>query len=431
MKQSFRYIFIILLLFSSIFLLSIPKVYAYQESESALKPHSSCIENGDCLLVCSYIESSPHMVGIYAKTLWTGIYIYYMYTGEWQITWDSAVSRGGDNGLTLSTTDLLSSKVIHAQSGVLTDLLENGVCPNYGYIDQGFPGSNEVCFDNSGEYCKTVGIGTHFWDISTAFTLRSSKNYDVNDSIIQYFNNFSLTWKDINLSELDFDNVPSEYESEMDLICEDLRNKKISVSEQLKTYFSDLLNNNDVSVGFMSNWNSYLYGKNNLKKIYDPVISELNEYCNNRVNNAYESGEITEEERDEIISQNSQSSQDLINNSQDNINSAFDDISSGNWINVDLAGNCSDYLGDADVEGTPAYYIDFVYDIVKISITVVLILLSMFDLVNAIISENALNGIYKKLIYRLIIVLIILLLPTLITLIGELLTGKDILCGIG
>lgn len=94
-------------------------------------------------------------------------------------------------------------------------------------------------------------------------------------------------------------------------------------------------------------------------------------------------------------------------------------------------GACEDFIGTVDEEGSPAYYIDFIYDVVKIGITVVLILLSMFDLVNAIISEKALNGIYKKLIYRLIIVLIVLLLPTLITLVGELLTGKDILCGIG
>lgn len=94
-------------------------------------------------------------------------------------------------------------------------------------------------------------------------------------------------------------------------------------------------------------------------------------------------------------------------------------------------GACEDFIGTVDEEGSPAYYIDFVYDIVKIGTTIVLILLSMFDLVNAIISEKALNGIYRKLIYRLIIVLIVLLLPTLITLVGELLTGKDILCGIG
>ena len=437
MKQSRVYIFIISLLFFSVFLLNVSRVYAYQMYESLLEPHSSCVNDRSCLLICSYTEEEKKKSADgHLFSTWNATYIYYIYdTGEWQITWDKPTAIVGKNdSIALSSDELLSSDVIHAQSGVLNKMINTGVCPNYAHVDRGY-GKNEVCFDNDGEYCAD-NVGSAWYDISTSFgkcsdSLVCSKKYDVNNQIMSYLDNFNFTLRDINLSDLDFNNISSEQEDKLDLLCEDLRDKNISVSNQLVTDFSvNFLNN--ASAEFMSNWNSYLYVKNNVKKLYDSIINKLNKYCNDKVDHEYESGMITEEERDEITSQNNQSSQDLINNSQNDIDSGFNIINEGNWVNIDTnLGDCSDYIGDADVQGTPAYYIDFVYDIIKIVIVVTLILLSMFDLVNAIISEKALNGIYKKLIYRLIIVILILLLPTLISLVGQLLTGKDILCGIG
>lgn len=437
MKQRRVYIFIISLLFFSVFLLNVSRVYAYQMYESLLEPHSSCVNDRSCLLICSYTEEEKKKSADgHLFSVWNATYIYYIYgREEWQITWDKpSMIVGKNDSIVLSSDELLSSNVIHSQSGVLKAMIDTGVCPNYAHVDREW-GNNEVCFDNDGSYCAN-NVGNGFLDISTGFSkcsdsLICSKKYDVNDHIMLYLDNFSLTLRNIDLSKLDFDNIPPEQEDEIDLVCEDLRNKKISISNQLVKDFSvNFLNN--ASAEFMSNWNSYLYVKNNIKNLYNPIINKLNEYCNDRANNEYESGMITDEERDEIISQNNQSSQDLINNSQNDINSGFDIINEGNWINIDTElGDCSDYIGDVNIEGTPAYYIDFVYDIIKIVIVVTLILLSMFDLVNAIISEKALNGIYKKLIYRLIIVILILLLPTLISLVGQLLTGKDILCGIG
>lgn len=100
-------------------------------------------------------------------------------------------------------------------------------------------------------------------------------------------------------------------------------------------------------------------------------------------------------------------------------------------VNVDTnVGTCQDYIGIVSVEGSPAYYIDYVYDVVKILVTVGLVLLSMFDIVKAITSEKNINSVYTKIAYRLAIVIMVLLLPTLISLVGELFTDKDILCGI-
>ena len=45
MKQSRVYIFIISLLFFSVFLLNVSRVYAYQMYESSLEPHSSFFIN--------------------------------------------------------------------------------------------------------------------------------------------------------------------------------------------------------------------------------------------------------------------------------------------------------------------------------------------------------------------------------------------------
>ena len=109
--------------------------------------------------------------------------------------------------------------------------------------------------------------------------------------------------------------------------------------------------------------------------------------------------------------------------------------SGGNKFNASIdttLGTCVDYLGEAGSEGTPAYYIDFVYNIVKVLVTVALVALSMLDLVKAIMNGgDELNKVYMKIVYRFLVVLVILLLPSLIESIGSLLGKSNILCGIG
>ena len=107
----------------------------------------------------------------------------------------------------------------------------------------------------------------------------------------------------------------------------------------------------------------------------------------------------------------------------------------GNKFNASIdttLGTCVDYLGEAGSEATPAYYIDFVYNIVKVLVTVALVALSMMDLVKAIMNGgNELTNVYKKIVYRFLIVLVILLLPGVIESIGTLFGKSNILCGIG
>lgn len=406
----------------------------------ALELHS-CVNDRTCMLVCSYSEEEKKTSADgHPFSSWNKIYIYYMFdTGEWQVSWDkvSVMSNQYDSVMG-AAEEIFNSGYIHAQDNLLDKLVNEGICPNYAHVDREW-GSNEVCFDTDGKYCQN-NVGNGFLDISTGFyscsdDLICRKEYDVNNSILSYLENFQLKVRDVDLANLNYDNIDENLETTMELICEDLRNEKITLEDledQIKNDFSrNFLNG--ARADFMSNWNSCLEVKNSLKSKYDPIISKLDQYCDEKVREDLSNGMIDEEEYEDLINKNDNASENLINNSQQSIDSAFDDVYTGSWepIDVNDPGNCEDYLGDADTKGDPAYYIDFVYDIIKITLPIGLIAISMFDMVNAIVSEKSMNILATKFVKRIIIILLILLLPTLISSVGKLLIGKDILCGIG
>lgn len=94
-------------------------------------------------------------------------------------------------------------------------------------------------------------------------------------------------------------------------------------------------------------------------------------------------------------------------------------------------GACVNYLGSASTENTPAYYLNKAFFIMKIVSILGVILFSMLDFASQITAnKDNLIPTAKKCGKRLIIVILLLLLPTFIDMIGNIIGQQDILCGI-
>ena len=96
-------------------------------------------------------------------------------------------------------------------------------------------------------------------------------------------------------------------------------------------------------------------------------------------------------------------------------------------INVNIDWNtdngCKSYLGSTDNKGQPAYYLQFVFNLMKYAAIVLLFVLSIIDFAKATASssDDALKKALKTTVKRLIIAVIIFLLPILIKFVFELL----------
>lgn len=94
-------------------------------------------------------------------------------------------------------------------------------------------------------------------------------------------------------------------------------------------------------------------------------------------------------------------------------------------------GKCEDYLGLAKTEGSIANLLDKIFFVIKVGSIILVIILSMLDFASSTIkSKDELMISVKKLVTRLIILLILLMLPTFIDILGNMLGKENILCGI-
>ena len=93
---------------------------------------------------------------------------------------------------------------------------------------------------------------------------------------------------------------------------------------------------------------------------------------------------------------------------------------------------CAYYLGNAEDndESCPAYWLNYVFQIVKYASIILVIVMDMIDLATAVAKEGIEPKLIKKCVMRLVICIIILLLPTLINSIGALFGLDGLLCGI-
>lgn len=115
----------------------------------------------------------------------------------------------------------------------------------------------------------------------------------------------------------------------------------------------------------------------------------------------------------------------------------WDPNSDSDWkgtLNLPISnelGTCETYLGNAETEGTIAYYLQIAFTIIKVVSIIIVIITAMIDLASVITNDkDNLMDTVKKYVKRLIILIIILLLPMFINVLGTIFGLENILCGI-
>ncbi len=98
------------------------------------------------------------------------------------------------------------------------------------------------------------------------------------------------------------------------------------------------------------------------------------------------------------------------------------------------ASSCTSLLGSPSTSGTPAFYLDKAFSVLKYVAIILLIVMSMFDFITAVTAHDndAIQKATSKTIKRLIYCVVIFFLPLLIRFVLEYLNDRAIdLCGIG
>jgi len=94
-------------------------------------------------------------------------------------------------------------------------------------------------------------------------------------------------------------------------------------------------------------------------------------------------------------------------------------------------GTCVSYLGSVSDEKSTAKFLDEIWGLIQIGSIILVIVFSMIEFTKGLSNDKEkLGEIVKKTIIRLIVLAVILLLPTFIDIIGNLIGIPDILCGI-
>lgn len=92
-------------------------------------------------------------------------------------------------------------------------------------------------------------------------------------------------------------------------------------------------------------------------------------------------------------------------------------------LNLNTGKGCTSYLGDAETPGQPAYYLQFVFDLMKYAAIILLFVLTIIDFAKATATSDndAIKKAIGKAVKRLIIAVVIFLLPILIKFLFQLL----------
>ena len=120
--------------------------------------------------------------------------------------------------------------------------------------------------------------------------------------------------------------------------------------------------------------------------------------------------------------------QEALNSAQDDFSGDLDDyIEKSNDLDVQVpipdADTCIAYLGDAAIQGTPAWYLHQIFNIIKYGSIILCLVLTIIEYVKAAASndDNAIKKASQKTLKRIIITIILFIAPTFIEFILDLL----------
>lgn len=105
------------------------------------------------------------------------------------------------------------------------------------------------------------------------------------------------------------------------------------------------------------------------------------------------------------------------------INISTWNLESKDKIDFDTSNGCVSYLGNPETKGEPAYYLQFIFNLMKYAAIILLLVLTIMEFSKATVSSNqdAMKKALQNTIKRLIIAVIIFFLPILIKFVFELL----------
>lgn len=345
-----------------------------------------CVNNGSCIAMCGYtntIDYNNDVDGIRSS------YIYYDLNQKVYFVLFGA-NEAKMRTLNVDYNDVKFVKDKSTYFGV-SAMLDNGICPNYSYID--IKGSSyEVCFDNNYfDPSKEVSNCEKYennW--GTKFDGRSSLEFNFQPSFDKKIEDF-FTYSILATTDC------SEFTSSNKLIDNILDR----VNEAFTT---DFLHGNDIPI-FIINSNSYKNKNNFIKK----AVSNFSELCINQIS---ESETMTDEQKQDYIKGLTCSDDDL-----DNTLNNLDDIMNKNIGRRSGPVNCDGIL-DPDVQKL----FKNILNLIKYFGPVLVIALTIFDLIKTSVSgeQDELKKISSKFIKRLIAAALLFFMPILIKLLFDL-----------
>lgn len=295
------------------------------------------------------------------------------------------------------------------------EILQNFDCPEYAIID--YDSIDQLCFSNNSQssFCKSYVGAEDMGQIGNAQkallnSLEGLKNKIV-ESATKEFENLLL-----------FNNVSSSEEieklkEEMILKLPNLMQKAIKeffyiddfneIPQNLYNRIKEL--QTDTYEALKQSLKQSIEELKNLFEIENPFPNINNGEENNVLENYDNLSEIIELE--EFIT-------------QEDMNAAFENMKPV----IPPINDCETLLGSPRTKNSPAWYLSFIFSVIKYVAIIILIVLTIMDFVGAVASHD--NDILKKAvgkaIKRMILCVIIFLLPTLIEFILEIINEKEL-----
>jgi len=411
-----------------LFFISVSEVSAYPINDV-------CVEDGTCMVVCNYVNYKNRTTNNKDTTLDRNLSIYYYFnTNEFKVSWETLVNK-------IVKTKKGSMGYVFSESGTPiywgineSYTVSNFVCPKYGFIDMDNAwDSNELCFDNDGNTCSTKysGFATSFGIVADYSSFAShEKNYDFENELANYLNN--------------------DFEEILNGINKGTFNIKTDLQTRLEKDFTNYLHGNSMPP-FMINSPAYTNFETNLLERYEKrkeeELKKAEEEKEDQIKAAENKkkkeleeldrdllkGVITQEEYNqrvaEIEREHEETKSEIENEYKDveenwnntpeevrsQVNSVFNSFKSN--VQIDFkTGACDSYLGDPKENGSPAYYLQFVFNLMKYVAIILLLVLTIVDYAKAVASSNqdAIKKATTNTIKRIIIAAVIFILPMLI-----------------
>lgn len=324
--------------------------------------YDDCVNNHTCVLMCAYENT--------INTDTYSSYIYYDFNG----------SSNNEGNITVGYIQMRNEVKLldHTDSDILFEgdafkkLVNEGVCPETGYVV-----NNKKCF-GSKAYCDEQSN----WFFHNFSKSNSTKKYDINDSIKQYFDEWTP-------------DVTS---------CDALRKQNTDIESELKKDFiTNFLYGHSPS--FIDENSKLDEGLATATKKYENYAKQ----CDAEIDKQLANGEITQAEADELKEQNQAGLEDI--NQQ--IKNFKDTLVLDKDISIKNFNNCEELIGPSLMEQLNGYM-----TIIKILIPILLIVFGMVDFGKAVLAqdEQKMKAAQSTFIKRLLIGVIIFFVPTIINL---------------